>query len=310
MGGAAPAAARAGRKRAAARPMGGADSGGGPSVRPPPRIDPGAEANLLDRLRHICNPFEQGEAMRVLPGMLVVALCDFQSDSERRVWLLEGERGSVIKADERGDVLVDFASHAKSQWVFQSTCCNLRFQDRPLAGLALLAPFTSVADVVKYHTTSGLAASLVGPMWEVLRRVSDRVMGEVPLLVLHPKSDEIVPGKHGMAVYEQAASRQKYGVWLCNATHNVTLEEEHFAIARPFMNASTAYGQAVIGLDADAEPRSPVGRPKDLKLGTGTSGDPESVPPALSVFQQDQLADQLISIGVSGLAEEMVMLSL
>ncbi|CAK0901770.1 unnamed protein product, partial [Prorocentrum cordatum] len=84
---------------------------------------------------------------------------------------------------------------------------------RPVGALVLLAPFTSVSDVVLAHSNS-LVASLVDPMWNIARLVGDEGLKEVPLCVVHPKDDEVIPLEQGLAVLDGAAARLKFGLWL------------------------------------------------------------------------------------------------
>uniref|UniRef100_A0A7S0A3N4 Uncharacterized protein n=1 Tax=Pyrodinium bahamense TaxID=73915 RepID=A0A7S0A3N4_9DINO len=99
---------------------------------------------------------------------------------------------------------------------------------RPLGALVLLAPFTNIADVVQAHSNS-LVASLVGPMWDVAELLREPGLRDVPLCVVHPRDDEVVPLQHGQAVLEGASAvpELKYGLWLRDASHNFTLEPEH-----------------------------------------------------------------------------------
>eukprot|EP00421_Protoceratium_reticulatum_P053521 CAMPEP_0168491408 /NCGR_PEP_ID=MMETSP0228-20121227/69680_1 /TAXON_ID=133427 /ORGANISM="Protoceratium reticulatum, Strain CCCM 535 (=CCMP 1889)" /LENGTH=118 /DNA_ID=CAMNT_0008508143 /DNA_START=30 /DNA_END=383 /DNA_ORIENTATION=+ len=60
-------------------------------------------------------------------------------------------------------------------------------------------------------------------------------MEDVPLCVIHPRSDEIIPPTHGQAIYEQSKSSAKFGVWLCNASHNLCITEDHLQIAHRFL---------------------------------------------------------------------------
>lgn len=90
---------------------------------------------------------------------------------------------------------------------------------RPLGALVLLAPFTSVSDVVSAHSNS-LVASLVDPMWNISRLVGDEGLKEVPLCVVHPKDDEVIPLEQGLAVLNGAAAWHKFGLWLTGAGHN------------------------------------------------------------------------------------------
>jgi len=114
-----------------------------------------------------------------------------------------------------------------------------------LGGLVLLAPFISISAVIEHHLPSRLVASVVGPMWEILDLVKGAEMEEVPLCVIHPKGDEVVPGTHGQAIFERAACRLKYGVWLCNATHNLYLTEEHLGITKRFLAKVTKLARRV-----------------------------------------------------------------
>jgi len=124
-----------------------------------------------------------------------------------------------------------------------------------LGGLVLLAPFISISAVIEHHLPSRLVASVVGPMWEILDLVKDAEMEEVPLCVIHPKSDEVVPSSHGQAIFERAACRLKYGVWLCNATHNIYLTEEHLGITRRFLAKVTKLARRAARRRRETKPK-------------------------------------------------------
>lgn len=221
----------------------GADAGAGPTILGAPLADESAG----NQARGDLAVPQEGKPESPLPsrgyacpdaGMNVVVLQDLRSDSASRSWLKKGDKGIVVRADEKGDTLVDFQRLTKAQWIFSSNTHKLRvFEARKaLAGVVLLAPLISVNAVIRYHVPSHVAASLVGPMWEVLEMAKDEVMQSIPLLVVHPKNDEIVPRQHGEAIFEQAACVQKFGLWLCNATHNIALDEDHLRIARSFLS--------------------------------------------------------------------------
>lgn len=106
--------------------------------------------------------------------------------------------------------------------------------DRPLGALVLLAPFTSVSEVVLAHSNS-LVASLVDPMWNVSRLVGDEGLKEVPLCVVHPKDDEVIPLEQGLAVLDGAAAQLKFGLWLSGAGHNFGWTRECAEAVRGFL---------------------------------------------------------------------------
>merc|ERR1712087_240485 len=69
-------------------------------------------------------------------------------------------------------------------------------------------------------------------------------MEAVPLCIVHPKTDDIVPGSHGQAIFEAATCKDKYGVWLCDASHNFFLTEEHLQLTRRFLSRASLPGRA------------------------------------------------------------------
>eukprot|EP00929_Paragymnodinium_shiwhaense_P023322 TRINITY_DN14629_c0_g1_i2.p1 TRINITY_DN14629_c0_g1~~TRINITY_DN14629_c0_g1_i2.p1 ORF type:complete len:606 (-),score=136.69 TRINITY_DN14629_c0_g1_i2:221-2038(-) len=110
----------------------------------------------------------------------------------------------------------------------------------PVGALMLIAPFLSISSVVQHHTASSFLASFVGPMWQVENYVQDEHMEDVPLCILHPKEDDIIPSQHGLALYQTSVSKQKYGIWLSNASHNFQPEEDHFKLVRAFLSSVIA----------------------------------------------------------------------
>lgn len=107
---------------------------------------------------------------------------------------------------------------------------------RPLGAVVLLAPFTSIPDVILSHSNS-LVASLVGPMWEVAELLQDPGLRDVPICVVHPREDEVIPLALGQAVLEKAAAFPglKYGLWITGATHNFAFRAEHAAAVGSFL---------------------------------------------------------------------------
>eukprot|EP00747_Dinoflagellata_sp_TGD_P216417 gnl/TRDRNA2_/TRDRNA2_88966_c0_seq1.p1 gnl/TRDRNA2_/TRDRNA2_88966_c0~~gnl/TRDRNA2_/TRDRNA2_88966_c0_seq1.p1 ORF type:complete len:394 (+),score=57.88 gnl/TRDRNA2_/TRDRNA2_88966_c0_seq1:168-1349(+) len=128
---------------------------------------------------------------------------------------------------------------------------------RPAGGIVLLAPFLSVSSIVMAHYSSPVIASLVSPMWEVGSMLTEPGLADVPLCVLHPKGDELIPASHGKAVLQGASSRLKFGLWLVGATHNFLLEEEHLTPVRDFLFEHLAFrGTSLIPTgDGETSPR-------------------------------------------------------
>jgi len=104
------------------------------------------------------------------------------------------------------------------------------------AALVLVAPFVSVSAAVSSHAGS-IAASLVCPMWEVAGLVADRALVDVPLCVIHPEQDEIVPLSHAEKVLAAASACRKLGVFLAGETHNFDWEETNAEPVRDFLEA-------------------------------------------------------------------------
>jgi len=174
-----------------------------------------------------------------------------------------------------------------------------------LGGLVLLAPFISITAVIEHHLPSRLVASVVGPMWEILDLVKDPEMEEVPLCVIHPKGDEVVPGAHGQAIFERAACRLKYGVWLCNASHNLYLTEEHLGITKRFLAKVTKLARR-----AARRRRGP--KLKAASQADAGSGD-SLMAPELDDEEAEEIrsvAEQLMLMGASQRVEENICMSI
>merc|ERR1712008_642789 len=64
---------------------------------------------------------------------------------------------------------------------------------------------------------------------ELLR---EPALKDVPLCIVHPRDDEVIPLPSVEAMLEGAATAPelKHGVWLSGETHNFCLEVEHAAI--------------------------------------------------------------------------------
>mmetsp|Transcript_85431 Transcript_85431/g.226877 ORF Transcript_85431/g.226877 Transcript_85431/m.226877 type:complete len:362 (-) Transcript_85431:71-1156(-) len=170
---------------------------------------------------------------------------------------------------------------------------------RCIGGLVLLAPFSSVSAVVEHHVPSRLVASVVGPMWNNLEFVQDSCMEEVPICVVHPKADEVVPSSQGLSVYEKAVSREKFGVWLCHASHNLYILPEHLVITRRFLGKVM---RPVLHRAKRRWPREPQASGEAFPL-LDASGD-------VDAEECMWVADQLMQLGSTRKIEEGVWLTL
>mmetsp|Transcript_49348 Transcript_49348/g.107457 ORF Transcript_49348/g.107457 Transcript_49348/m.107457 type:complete len:402 (-) Transcript_49348:24-1229(-) len=130
--------------------------------------------------------------------------------------------GRSIGAGPAADLAHHVVSDLADESVGQGSAAPLT-----LGGLVLIAPFSSITAVIMHHTASQFIASLFGPMWNVHSTLQDEAMKDVPLCIIHPKEDELIPSEHGLRAYQTSASRKKYGVWLTNATHNFHIQEDH-----------------------------------------------------------------------------------
>lgn len=128
----------------------------------------------------------------------------------------------------------------------------------PCAALILMMPFCSIADVVKTHAGS-VAAAFVDQMWNVADATADQAVSEMPLCIMHPENDEIVPKSHGEQVYAGSASKRKLGVWITGEGHNLRSTVYHMKPVYEFLVANIA------ALREQAEPESCAGDPSGLR---------------------------------------------
>lgn len=85
------------------------------------------------------------------------------------------------------------------------------------AGVILESPFTSMADVARFHYALFVPTKrLVRDKFDSLGKIGRL---KAPLLVLHGERDEVVPQAHGQALLEAAPS-PKRGRWFAGAGHN------------------------------------------------------------------------------------------
>jgi hypothetical protein len=165
----------------------------------------------------------------------------------------------------------------------------------PLGAVVLVAPFISIAEVAKAHTGSW-ASSLMSPMWEVRDLVSDPGLEDVPICILHPAEDEVIPPSHGSSVLENSSSRSRLGIWLRGATHNFILQEEHLERVGEFLGKH-------FGLNAPEESSSEinyemVGLASNMKL-LAYGDDPDE-------DDRQDIVNRLVWWSVSGRAELLV----
>jgi fermentation-respiration switch protein FrsA (DUF1100 family) len=88
-------------------------------------------------------------------------------------------------------------------------------RELPPAGLILQSAFTSVRDMARLHYPL-IPPALVPDAYPSLRLIAGL---EVPLLVLHGDSDEIVPAMHGEALFDAARGPKRLEVFQ-GAGHN------------------------------------------------------------------------------------------
>ena len=88
--------------------------------------------------------------------------------------------------------------------------------EHPPAGMALVAPFSSIKDMTKLTVSIPMAGWLVRGHFDSIKRIR-RV--KTPLLIVHGELDEIVPHWQGLKLY-QAANRPKRFVTLHGAAHD------------------------------------------------------------------------------------------
>lgn len=105
----------------------------------------------------------------------------------------------------------------------------------PIGALVLVAPFVSVAAAVASHAGQFISA-FVDAMWEVGELLTHESLAEVPLCVVHPEEDELVPKVHGERILTDAATSPKLGVWLKGEGHNFHCERHHLAPVRAFLS--------------------------------------------------------------------------
>ena len=98
----------------------------------------------------------------------------------------------------------------------------------PPAGMALIAPFSSVADMARLTVPIPMAGWFVWGHYNSVRRIS-RV--HTPLLVLHGELDDMVPVEQGRRLY-RAANRPKRFVTLYGASHDNAEEVAGDVMAR------------------------------------------------------------------------------
>lgn len=87
---------------------------------------------------------------------------------------------------------------------------------RPLGGVALEAPYTSMIDLAQHHYFYIPARYLLADRFEAVRSVADIA---APLYVVHGERDRTVPVQYGRALFD-AAREPKQALWLSDGEHN------------------------------------------------------------------------------------------
>lgn len=95
---------------------------------------------------------------------------------------------------------------------------------RPVAGVILIAPFTNAAEFCERLSPSWLFGLLRFQAGPTLLRIDGQPIRNAakldrPLLVLHPKHDQVVPPDMGERVFETAGSRWKFFAVMPHSDH-------------------------------------------------------------------------------------------
>eukprot|EP00929_Paragymnodinium_shiwhaense_P104411 TRINITY_DN68814_c0_g1_i1.p1 TRINITY_DN68814_c0_g1~~TRINITY_DN68814_c0_g1_i1.p1 ORF type:complete len:352 (+),score=41.37 TRINITY_DN68814_c0_g1_i1:127-1182(+) len=106
---------------------------------------------------------------------------------------------------------------------------------RPVGGLVLVTPFKSISDIVESVSSSRMLASLVKPFWSVVDILADEALAKVPLCIVHPTEDELVPLEHAEELLSAAAAQDKHGVWPEGEDHNWQLSPRDLSEVRRFL---------------------------------------------------------------------------
>lgn len=173
---------------------------------------------------------------------------------------------------------------------------------KPVGAVVLVAPFTSVSDIVLAHSNS-LFASLVSPFWAVRELVSDLALRDVPLCVVHPASDEIVPVEQGKAVLGASVAEAKEGIWLRGLSHNFSLEPGRVCDLRSFLkkHVGNCRGDDVAASGDQSHPGTCEGRDSQVRGQRGwvTPSDPNTSESGNSAENTPRSGQQTRSDGLS-----------
>jgi uncharacterized protein len=94
--------------------------------------------------------------------------------------------------------------------------CAAADQGRPVAGVVLETPFTSLADVAQHHYPLVPFRSIIVDRFDALPHVASVA---APLLILHGDRDDVVPQRLGRVLYD-AAVEPKQAAWIDGGHHN------------------------------------------------------------------------------------------
>ncbi|MGQ0677427.1 MAG: alpha/beta hydrolase [Rhodospirillales bacterium] len=106
---------------------------------------------------------------------------------------------------------------------------------KPLGGVALESPYTSMADLAQHHYFYVPARWLLADRFEAAGRVAD--IG-APLLVVHGERDRTIPAKFGRALFD-LAREPKRAAWLPLAEHNDLYDHGADRAVLNFLNGLT-----------------------------------------------------------------------
>ena len=122
---------------------------------------------------------------------------------------------------------------------------------KSIGALVLMAPYISIAEVVKAHA-GYLASSIASAMWENSQMLSNPILRDVPLCVVHPKEDEVVPLSHGQEVLRCASTCKKVGIWIPEEGHNFDYNGRYLEHVREFLEEHVESLQHVEKADLSA----------------------------------------------------------
>lgn len=117
-------------------------------------------------------------------------------------------------------------------------CCMVRESHQmglPVGSVILAAPYLKLTTLVAQHTHE-MAANLLDDDWDNQSVLES--CGDVSVLIIHGRSDRIVPFVHGRALYACASSNRKIGFFPDWLSHNNCQSHEVFDCMKHFLQKS------------------------------------------------------------------------